>query len=78
MPTEARLKASKEAPNKQKKGRPQTNVAQNKQVKDAAKKAGLNRSERETLKRELELESREMGIDHSYQDIVDMAHEIKK
>src|SRR3990172_2984180 len=43
-----------EAQDKQEKGRPRSNTAQNKQVRDAAREVGLDRPQREKLRREVE------------------------
>jgi hypothetical protein len=62
---------------KQKKGRPKDNKKQNKQVNDVASKEKLNTSQREQLGREVENESRHLGENLSYHDILEIARDIK-
>ena len=63
---------------KQKHGKPQDNTKQNKQVKDAARDAGLNTPEqRRQLKRAVEKASRKDGDNLTYSDILDIARDIK-
>lgn len=59
------------------KGRPQSNRAQNRQVKDAASAMGLSDDQRWTFRRRVELESREQGADLSYDDLMSIAGEVK-
>jgi RHS repeat-associated protein len=61
----------------QKKGRPKDAARQNKQVRDAARKAKLTKEQTRKLGREVEKESRKYGEDLGFQDIVDIAEEIK-
>jgi hypothetical protein len=62
---------------KQFKGRPNSNMAQNKQVNDAAREVGLSGRERQQLGRAVEAESRHGGANLGYHDIVQIAREIK-
>ncbi|WP_298744779.1 hypothetical protein [uncultured Brevundimonas sp.] len=59
------------------KGRPRSNRAQNRQVKDAASAMGLSDDQRWTFRRRVELESREQGADLSYDDLMSIAGEVK-
>jgi RHS repeat-associated protein len=61
----------------QKKGRPGDNRRQNQQVDDASRQAGLDADQRRTLGRAVENESRQGGRNLGYQDIVDIARDIK-
>lgn len=58
-------------------GRPQNNQAQNRQVRNAAATAGLTDNQRWEFRRKVELESREHGADLSYDDLMDIAREVK-
>jgi RHS repeat-associated protein len=62
---------------KQFNGRPGPNGVQNKQVTDAARQAKLNESQRIKLSDEVEKASRQRGANLGYQDILEMAREIK-
>lgn len=62
---------------RQTQGRPTSNVAQNKQVNDAARQAGLSASQRRALGRAVETESRKFGGNLGYRDVLEIAHEIK-
>lgn len=66
-----------ERADKQKKGKPENNQDQNKRARDAATEAGLDTEGKETLQRELELQSREMGENLTYKDILTIAKDIK-
>ena len=61
---------------KQKKGKPERNVDQNKRVKDAAREAGLNGEQRRLLGKIIERDSRGGGANYTYQDIKAIADEI--
>jgi hypothetical protein len=61
----------------QKKGRPENNQAQNKQVKDAAREAGLDAEQRRQLGRAVDKESRQYGANLSYDEILDIANDIR-
>lgn len=50
---------------------------QKKQVDDAAKQAGLDREQRKKLGREVERQTREMQENLDYQDILELARDIK-
>jgi hypothetical protein len=63
---------------KQKKGKPERNVDQNKQVNDAARDAKLNPQQRKDLGRAVEYESRGQGGNLGYKDIREIAELIKK
>jgi len=63
--------------NKQRKGRPGNNGAQNKMVKDAANQMGLDDAQRRALGKAVEKESRAYGGNLSYEDILELADEIK-
>ena len=63
--------------NKQRKGRPRSNVSQDKQVRDAARETRLTSIQRRELGRAVERESRKMGRNLNYQDILDIAKEVK-
>lgn len=63
--------------NKQKKGKPKSNDAQNQQVKDAANETKLTESQRYVLRRIVEEETRKLGYNHGYKDILRIAKEIK-
>lgn len=58
-------------------GRPGNHQAQNRQVRDAAREEGLNQTQREQLRREVEAESRDYGRNLGYHDIREIAREIK-
>lgn len=62
---------------KQKKGRPEDNTKQNKQVEDAARDEKLNPKERRELGRAVENESRGHGRNLDYHDIREIAKDIK-
>lgn len=62
---------------KQKKGKPERNVDQNKRVDDAAREVGLDKQQRRELGRYIEQGSRKYGENFSYSDIVDAAERIK-
>ncbi len=62
---------------KQKKGKPERNVDQNKRVDDAAREAGLDKQQRRELGRFVEQESRKYGENFSYGDILDAAERLK-
>ncbi|MFM9880385.1 MAG: RHS repeat domain-containing protein, partial [Burkholderiaceae bacterium] len=62
---------------KQKKGKPERNVDQNKRVDDAAREAGLDKQQRRELGRYVEQGSRKYGENFGYSDIVDAAERIK-
>jgi RHS repeat-associated protein len=62
---------------KQKKGRPEDNTKQNKQVDDAAKSEKLTKEQRYELKHAVESESRNMGRNLNYHDIRELARQIK-
>lgn len=62
---------------KQKKGKPERNVDQNRRVDDAARESGLNKQQRRELGRYIEQGSRKYGEDYSYSDILDAAERIK-
>lgn len=62
---------------KQKKGKPERNVDQNKRVDDAAREAGLDKQQRRELGRYIEQGSRKYGENYSYGDILDAAERIK-
>ncbi len=57
--------------------RPLTNQAQNQQVRDAAKQAGLNEDERWAFRRTVEDESRQHGANLSYDDLMKIALEVR-
>ncbi|WP_432201820.1 RHS repeat-associated core domain-containing protein [Erythrobacter sp. W53] len=59
------------------KGRPSSNQAQNRQVRDAARAEGLNPRQRRELGRAVEAESRQYGQNLGYQEIRQIAREIK-
>lgn len=61
----------------QKKGRPASNTAQNKQVNDAANQAGLDEEQRYELGDAIEQASRQEGQNLGYQDILKIARAIK-
>ena len=61
----------------QKKGRPGSNQAQNQSVNDAARKEGLTMEQRRALGRAVEKESRTYGANLTYQDILEIAREIR-
>nr|WP_297385334.1 RHS repeat-associated core domain-containing protein [uncultured Roseateles sp.] len=63
---------------KQKKGRPKSNVEQNKQVNDAARETKLTAEQRRELGRAIEEESRGHGSNLGYKDIREIAELIKK
>ncbi|MFL9923497.1 hypothetical protein PQR62_04420 [Herbaspirillum lusitanum] len=63
---------------KQKKGKPERNVDQNKQVNDAGRDAKLNSQQRKDLGRAVEYESRAQGSNLGYKDIREIAELIKK
>jgi RHS repeat-associated protein len=63
--------------NKPGKGRPEDPKKQNKQVRDAARAAGLDAEERRKLGKAVEERSRRYGENLSYGDILDIAREIK-
>jgi hypothetical protein len=58
-------------------GRPGSNQAQNQQVRDAARAEGLNAQQRRELGRAVETESRQYGGNLGYQEIRQIAREIK-
>jgi len=58
-------------------GRPGPNTAQNRQVNNAATQERLNRTQRETLGREVERASRQGGENLGYRDIRNIARAIK-
>jgi RHS repeat-associated protein len=62
---------------RQKNGRPGNNQVQNKQVKDAANSAGLDKAQRAKLGRDIEELSREKGQNLGYKDILEMAKDMK-
>ena len=62
---------------RQKKGKPERNVDQNKRVDDAAREAGLSKQQRRELGRFIEQESRKYGENFSYNDILDAAERLK-
>jgi hypothetical protein len=63
--------------NKDRRGRPTSNQAQNRQVRDAAAAVGLDDEQRWEFRRRVESESRELGADLSYDDLMSMAQEVK-
>ena len=62
---------------KQKKGRPDDNTKQNKQVKDAGNAEKLNESQRYELRDAVHNESRQLGRNLSYNEIRDLAKQVK-
>ncbi|MET3124360.1 RHS repeat-associated protein [Oxalobacteraceae bacterium GrIS 2.11] len=62
---------------KQKKGKPERNVDQNKQVNDAARDEKLTPKQRQELGRAVEYESRGQGSNLGYKDIREIAQQIK-
>lgn len=62
---------------KQKKGKPQSNTAQNRQVNDAARSERLTPQQRQALGRAVERETRDYGHNLSYHDIRQIARDIK-
>ena len=62
---------------KQKKGKPQSNTAQNRQVSDAARSERLTPQQRQALGRAVERETRDYGRNLSYHDIRQIARDIK-
>ena len=62
---------------KQKKGKPQSNVAQNKQVDDAARSEKLTTEQRAKLKSEVEKSTKKYGENLDYHDIRQIARDIK-
>ena len=61
----------------QKHGRPRDRARQDKQVRDAATETGLSGKERRELGRAVEKESRKYGESPSYEEILDIAKDIK-
>ena len=61
----------------QRKGRPGNNQAQNKQIRDAARAAGLSDEQRYELGNEVEENSRYYGANYTYQNILSLARQIK-
>ncbi|MDP2367208.1 RHS repeat-associated core domain-containing protein, partial [Rhodoferax sp.] len=62
---------------KQTKGRPSNNSDQNKQVNDAARETKLTPEQRQKFGRAVESESRGLGRNLGYQDLLDLAQEIR-
>jgi RHS repeat-associated protein len=62
---------------KQRKTKPKRNVDQNARINDAASQVGLDRKERGILGRYIEEGERKYGESYTYQDIIEIAREIK-
>ena len=73
----AKSKGYKIVPDKQKKGKPRSNTAQNKQVNDAARDEKLTLEQRKKLGKAVEKETREYGCNLDYHDIRQIACDIK-
>jgi len=61
----------------QKHGRPPDNQRQNRQVRDAAQSVGLDREQRRTFGRLVEVESRRLGANLSFEDLCEIAREVR-
>ena len=73
----AKSKGYKIVPDKQKKGKPRSNTAQNKQVSDAANAEKLSIQQKAKLKIEVETRTRKHGENLDYHDIRQIARDIK-
>lgn len=63
---------------RQTKGWPGSNQAQNKKVDDAANQVGLNPSQRRDFRREVEDGSRGHGANYTYQELLDIARSLMR
>jgi len=57
--------------------RPKNNRDQNRQIRDAARQVGLTEEQTRQLAEDVERESRHYGADLDFQDLLEIAREIK-